>query len=207
MVESGIVAAIEESWARVMAWLAANAPASYVTLNPPAMPAELDACERDLGIALPAELRRLLLVSNGAADYDAAGTYHPEALFLPGDYRLLSAAEMASKSRALLDTAAELGDDLIGSWWHPQWVMVGENNSGWGVALDQRPGPRQGAVGEFMNEGETDFSMWASLGEYVAKLADSLENATDFLCSFEDGSFQRYRPYVGGLEWHAIDEE
>ena len=53
---------IEESWARVTAWLAANAPASYARLSPPAFPSELDACEDDLKVALPAELRRLLLV-------------------------------------------------------------------------------------------------------------------------------------------------
>jgi cell wall assembly regulator SMI1 len=33
------MAEIEESWARVMAWLAVHAPASYATLSPPALPA------------------------------------------------------------------------------------------------------------------------------------------------------------------------
>lgn len=203
------MAEIEECWARVMAWLAANAQASYVTLNPPATPAELDACERELRIALPAELRRLLLVSNGATDFDAAGTYHPEAEFLPGGDRLLPAAEVASTSRAHVETAAEFGDDLIGSWWHPQWVMFGTHISGCGVAIDQRPGPGQGAVGEFMKEGGTEFTTSASLGEYVAQLADSIENGTDILRWFEDG-FLRYRPYVdedGRLAWRVIGEE
>ena len=57
----------------------ANAPGSYARLSPPAPPSELDACERDLKVALPAELRRLLLVSNGAVGSDADGTFHREA--------------------------------------------------------------------------------------------------------------------------------
>ena len=68
------------------------------------------------------------------------------------------------------------------------------------MAIDQRPGPGQGAVGEFMHEERTEFTMAASLAEYVAKVADSIENGTDFLY---------YRPLVedGGLEWDVIVEE
>jgi len=203
------VAEIEESWARVTAWLAASAPASYATINPPATSAELDACERELKIALPAELRRLLLVSNGAADFDAAGTYHPEAEFLPGGDRLLPVAEVASASRARVETAAECGADLIGSWWHPQWVMFGEHISGCGVAIDQRPGPGQGAVGEFMKESGATFTVSASLGEYVMELADSIENGADIVRLFV-GGYLRYRPYVdadGRLAWQIVGEE
>jgi cell wall assembly regulator SMI1 len=191
------VAEIEESWVRVMAWLAANAPAGYATLRPPALPAELDECERGLGMALPAELRRLLLVSNGAAQFDADGTYHREAAFLPGGHRLLSAAELAGESRSLVDIVGELGDEMTGYWWHQEWVLFGRHIAADGMAIDHRPGPGQGAVGEFMHEDSTKFTMGASLGEYVAKLADSVENGTDFLY---------YRPRVqdGGLDWDVI---
>jgi cell wall assembly regulator SMI1 len=191
------VAEIEESWVRVMAWLAGNAPAGYATLRPPALPAELDECERGLGMALPAELRRLLLVSNGAAQFDADGSYHREAAFLPGGHRLLSAAELAGESRSLVDIVGELGDEMIGYWWHQEWVLFGRHIAADGMAIDQRPGPGQGAVGEFMHEDSTKFTMGASLGEYVAKLADSVENGTDFLY---------YRPRVqdGGLDWDVI---
>lgn len=194
------MAEIEESWARITAWLAANAPASYATLSPPATTTELDACERVLTDALPAELRRLLLVNNGAAEFDADGTYHREAAFLPGGHRLLSAAELAQQSRDLVGTADKLGDDMFGYWWHPQWVLFGRHVAADGMAIDQRPGPGQGAIGEFMHEGSTEFTMGASLGEYVANVADSIENGTDFLY---------FRPLVedGGLDWDVIIEE
>lgn len=195
-----IMAEIGESWARVTAWLAANAPASYARLSPPALPAELDACERDLKVALPAELRRLLLVSNGAAGWDADGTYHQEAWFLPGGHRLLSAAELAEDSRGLVETMSDLGlPSLMGDWWHPQWALFGRHAAGDGMAIDQRPGPGRGAVGEFENEGSTKFTVGASLGEYVAKFADSIENGTVFLDC---------RPFVedGSLDWDVIDD-
>jgi cell wall assembly regulator SMI1 len=194
-----IMAEIEESWARVTAWLAANAPASYARLRPPALPSEVDACERDLRVALPAELRRLLLVSNGAAGWDAEDTYHREAWFLPGGHRLLSAAELAGDSRGLVETMSDLGiPSLMGDWWHPQWVLFGRHAAGDGMAIDQRPGPGQGAVGKFENEGSIKFTVGASLGEYVAKVADSIENGTVFLYC---------RPFVedGSLDWDVID--
>jgi len=193
------MAEIEESWARVTAWLAANAPANYARLRPPALPAEFDACERDLNVALPVELRRLLLVSNGAAGWDADGTYHREAWFLPGGHRLLSAADVADESRNLVETMSALGlPDLMGSWWHPQWVLFGKHVAGDGMAIDQRPGPGQGAVGEFENEGSIKFTLGQSLGEYVAAVADSLENGTVFMYS---------RPFVdeGSLQWDVLD--
>jgi cell wall assembly regulator SMI1 len=71
------------------------------------------------------------------------------------------------------------------------------------MAIDQRPGPGQGAVGEFMHEDRTEFTMGTSLGEYIAKIADSIENGTDFLY---------LRPCVedDALDWDVItweDEE
>ena len=194
------MAEIEESWARVTAWLAVNAPASYATLSPPATPADLDACERDLGVALPAELRRLLLVSNGAAEWDAEGAHHREAAFLPGGHCLLSAAELARESRDLAALVGDFSDDMIGYWWHPEWVKFGRHIAGDGMAIDQRPGPGQGAVGEFMHEGSTEFTMATSLSEYVATVADSIENGTHFLY---------FRPFVEGgvLDWDVIDAD
>ncbi len=192
------MAEIEESWTRVTAWLAANAPASYATLNPPATAAELDACERDLGLALPAELRRLLLINNGAAEFDADEVYHPQAAFLPGDHRLLAAAEVAELSQMLVEILADLDDDImVGSWWHPQWVLFGSHVAADGMVIDQHPGPDQGAVGEYMHEGGTEFTLGVSLGDYLAQLVDSIEHGTDF---------HIYRPCLvdGGLEWDVI---
>lgn len=194
------MAEIEESWARVTAWLKVNAPASYATLRPPAPTAELDACERDLGVALPAELRRLLLVTNGASDRHPDGTYHANGRFLPGGHRLLSAAEVAQYSRSLVEVMTELGfPTLPGSWWDPQWVLFASHIAGDGMAIYQRPGPGRGTVGEFNNEGDAEFNRGTSLAEYIGRVADSIENGTDFMY---------FRPLVDDnhrLDWDIVD--
>jgi cell wall assembly regulator SMI1 len=94
----------------------------------------------------------------------------------------------------LVGIAVDLGDEMIGYWWHPEWVLFGRHVAATGMAIDQRPGPGKGAVGVFVCEGFTEFTMAASLGEYLAKVADSIENGTDF---------GQFRPVVkdGGLHW------
>jgi cell wall assembly regulator SMI1 len=188
---------IEQSWARVTRWLAAHAPASYATLRPPAAPTEIESCERELGMTLPADLKWLLLTSNGAADFDADGTCCRGAAFMPGNHRLLPSAEIASQSQSLIEIAAGLGDHMIGWWWHPQWVLFAMHIAANGLAIDQRPGHGQGSVGQFMHEDHTSFDMAPSLGAFIAKMADSLDNGTDFLY---------YRPTVedGCLDWHVV---
>jgi cell wall assembly regulator SMI1 len=188
---------IEQSWAGVTRWLAAHAPASYATLRPPAAPVAMASCERELGMALPADLTRLLASGNGAGDFAADGTYRRGAAFMPGGHRLLSWEEIAQQSQSLNEIAARFGDDAIGYWWHPQWVLFARHIAADGLAIDQRPGPGQGAVGEFMHEDHTSFDMAPSLGAFITTMADCLNNGTDFL---------HYRPVVedGCLDWAVV---
>jgi cell wall assembly regulator SMI1 len=187
----------EQSWTRLTAWLAAYAQASHATLRPSATPAEIDSCERELGMALPADLKRVLRASNGAADFDADGKYCRGAGFMPGGHRLLSAAEIAEQSQNLTEIAAGFGGDMIGWWWHPQWVLFARHIAADGLAIDQRPGPGQGTIGQFMHESHTSFDMAPSLSAFIAGMADSLDHGTDFL---------HYRPAVKDscLDWDVI---
>ena len=148
-------------------------------------------------MALPADLTRVLLASNGAADFDADGTYRRGAAFMPGGHRLLSSAQIAEQSQSLNEIAARHGGDTIGYWWHPQWVLFARHIAADGLAIDQRPGPGQGAVGEFMHEDHTSFDMAPSLGAFIATMADCLSNGTDFL---------HYRPVAedGCLDWDVV---
>jgi hypothetical protein len=102
-------------------------------------------------MALPAELTRLLLVNNGAAEFDADAAYCRGAAFLPGDHRLLCSAEIAQQGQSLNDIEAGYGGDMIGWWWHPQWVLFARHVAADGLAIDQQPGPGQGRVGELMH--------------------------------------------------------
>jgi cell wall assembly regulator SMI1 len=189
---------IAQSWGRVTDWLAANAPASHATLRPPATAADIASCEAALEMALPEELRQLLLLTDGAADFDADGTNLPGCRFMPGGHRLLSAAEIASGTQSLRKILDDLDEDLmVGIWWHPEWVLFARHVAADGLAVDQREGTGQGAVGEFMHEDETAFTMAPSIGEFLGMVADSLAAATDF---------QHYRPFVksGRLDWNVV---
>ncbi|MGH3168597.1 MAG: SMI1/KNR4 family protein [Trebonia sp.] len=190
---------LEQAWARVTRWLREHAPASYETLRPPAEQSEIEACENALGLALPEEYKRLLLLNNGAAAWDAPETaFRPGAAFLAGGYRPLSAEEAGEHAIMLCEVMASIDEEnMIGSWWHPQWVMFGLHNAGDGLAIDQRPGPGQGAVGEFENEGDTAFDMAPSLSTFLATMADCLETGSDF---------RHFRPIVkdGYLDWGVV---
>jgi cell wall assembly regulator SMI1 len=191
---------VEESWARVTGWLAANAPASHATLRPAATPQAIAEAERETGVPFPDALRSLLLINDGALDFDADGRYQPGSAFLPGDHRLLSAAEITRHSRSLVDILGQADDIVFGTWWHPQWILVGWHVSADGVVIDQRPGPQQGSIGEFRHEdGQNDFDWARSLDQFLVTLADTLEHGRDFLC---------FRPQVddGCLGWDVIVE-
>ncbi|MGR4847481.1 SMI1/KNR4 family protein [Streptomyces sp. LARHCF252] len=45
------IPAVEESWARIDAWLTRHAPLTHATLRPPAAQADIEAAERTLGVA------------------------------------------------------------------------------------------------------------------------------------------------------------
>jgi cell wall assembly regulator SMI1 len=189
---------IEQSWGRVTNWLAANAPASYATLRPSATATAIASCERTLEMALPDELTRLLLVTDGVADSCTDGTYLPGSAFMPGGYRLLSSTEIASRTLSLREVLRDLDEDIAeGTWWHPEWVLFAQHAAGDGLAVDQRQGPGQGAVGEFMNEDQTGFTLAPSIERFLSMMADSLDKATDFLY---------YRPFVnsGHLDWKTV---
>jgi cell wall assembly regulator SMI1 len=119
-------AEVEESWSRVTAWLAANAPVTYAMLRPPT--SALDA-------GLPADLRRLLLINDGADESERTG-----ARFLPGMHRLLSAEQIAEDNAMGMEILADLDDDeMVGRWWHPRWIVFGSDATGDRLVIDDRP--------------------------------------------------------------------
>ncbi|EFL35470.1 predicted protein [Streptomyces viridochromogenes DSM 40736] len=59
------IPAVEESWARVDAWLARHAPRTHATLRPPAPRAGIEAAERTLGVPFPPDLVASLRCHDG----------------------------------------------------------------------------------------------------------------------------------------------
>ena len=158
-------AEVEESWSRVTAWLAANAPMTHAMLRPPA--SALDA--RLLG-----ELRRLLLINDGAGESERTG-----ARFLPGMHRLLPADQIAENNAMRIEILADLDDDeMIGHWWHPQWILLGSDGAGHGLVIDDRRGPGQGRVSEWSRTDGLIKEFAPSIGDFLADVATALEVGT-----------------------------
>ncbi|MBO0805821.1 MAG: SMI1/KNR4 family protein [Nocardiopsaceae bacterium] len=156
---------VEDCWARVTAWLAVNAPVSYAALRPPAVAADA---------RLPAELRRLLLVNDGADLHDPNA-----ATFLPGQYFPLPAGRIADNCAVNAEVLADIGDaGMAGHWWHPRWFMFAEDGLGNGLVIDDRPGPGQGMVWEWSKYDGLIGEPAPSLGGFLADVARVLEGGT-----------------------------
>jgi cell wall assembly regulator SMI1 len=171
---------VEESWSRVKAWLAVNAPVTRAMLRPPAV--ALDA-------RLPAELRRLLLINDGADESDRSG-----ARFLPGMHRLLTADQIAERKAMLIEVLADFDDEMIGHWWHPRWITFGLDGTGHGLVIDDRCGPGQGKIREWAGTEGLYKEFAPSIGEFLADVASALEGGT---------ALHGWRPVVqnGDLRW------
>jgi cell wall assembly regulator SMI1 len=164
----------------VKAWLAVNAPVTRAMLRPPAV--ALDA-------RLPAELRRLLLINDGAEPSERT-----TAGFLPGMFRPLPAEEIAETNAMLAGILAEGDDEQTGRWWHPEWIMFGGDGMGNGLVIDDRPGPGRGTVWEWSKYDGLIWEFAPSVGEFLADVAGALEGGT---------VVYHWRPQVenGDLEW------
>ncbi|MFJ8715832.1 hypothetical protein ACIRD9_22015 [Streptomyces violaceus] len=66
------IPAVEESWARIDAWLTRHAPLTHATLHPPAAQADIEAAERTLGVAFHPDLVASLRCHDGVELGDAA---------------------------------------------------------------------------------------------------------------------------------------
>jgi cell wall assembly regulator SMI1 len=56
------------AWATIDAWLQEHSPRALASLQPGASPEAIDALERQIGRALPAELREYLAIHDGQPD-------------------------------------------------------------------------------------------------------------------------------------------
>jgi cell wall assembly regulator SMI1 len=175
---------VGESWTRVTAWLAANAPVTHATLRPPAS---------DVDPGLPGELRQLLMINNGADDSDICG-----ACFLPGMQRPLPADQIADGQAMQAEIlAAHAADDIVGRWWHPQWIQFAGGGAGTLLVIDDRPGPGRGVVWEWDRVDGLLWEFGSSLGEFLAEVASALESGT---------ALHGWRPQVkdGDLDWFPV---
>ncbi|WP_326570900.1 SMI1/KNR4 family protein [Actinacidiphila glaucinigra] len=160
---------LSEAWNRVENWLTAEAPLVRSALRPGTTPAELAAAEESMGLTIPHQLALLLRLHDGAEDTEA-GRFLQRKRLLP----LREIVSMHSTLCALLDS-----DDLVGTWWHPQWIPFAANHDAWSrLYLDVRSGAGYGSVSTYFMETGGGGHPWPSLTAYLEELAASLQGGT-----------------------------
>lgn len=187
---------LEESWRHFTGWLAREAPASHECLNPPASARDLASAEAANGAPFPEDLRDLLSLNNGSSQF-VNGEFRLASGFLPGGHRLLSAVEVVEHRRMLDDILNGMDEHMVGWWWHPEWIPFAAHVAADALVIDLRDGPQQGAVGEFMHEGNTIFDWGPSLAAVIAEVAGSIEAGVPF---------KYFQPRIaeGRLDWEVI---
>jgi cell wall assembly regulator SMI1 len=184
---------VGELWTRIEVWLAANAPAISVGLNPPASARELAKTERFLGVKFPEEVRLSYLRHNG----QSLGS---PAMFAGWEWYSLDRIRCdwtAWKNLLICGKFASRRSDVDGltirkDWWHPAWIPLTHIDTGDGHYLDLAPGP-QGTAGqiiEMWNDAGLRLVVAASFREWLNSFTDDLEGGKFMVCE-ETGELDR----------------
>jgi cell wall assembly regulator SMI1 len=150
---------LEETWERIHRWLAAHCPVVLASLGPPATDEQFREAEQAMGVELPEEAKAVYRVHDGQRVIPTPVSYSPDLRCIPAflygeDW--LGLADMVKHWRMmkeLLDdgTFARIRGEPRGpvraDWWHPRWLPLTEDNSGYMRCLDLAPTSR-GHVGQ-----------------------------------------------------------
>lgn len=172
------------------------APGKLRALDPSATAQDVEQAQGRLQVALPEALVTLLSMTNGSA-FSPDPDLQLGSRVLPGGFSLLPVAEIPSRADMLNKIAVSMEPDMLGFWWHPQWVPFAEHIAADALVVDQREGPGQGRVGQFRHDDHTEFDLGTRLTDYITSVANALERQQDF---------RYYRPRVVDerLDWDIV---
>ncbi|GAA2640441.1 SMI1/KNR4 family protein [Actinomadura fulvescens] len=179
---------VDESWDRILAWLAENAPDALARIGPPAAAAELAEAEAALGVALPAGLLAWWRRANGAdrpwhgRPFDLLPGYCPVPIEMALDTRRIL-LEIAEADECDADEIAELEAQPAGSWcdtWLAPWMPIATSQGGQELFVDLRQGPLHGCVREYDKVGAAESApRWTDVGAMLTDIAGALEQGTE----------------------------
>jgi cell wall assembly regulator SMI1 len=135
--------------------------------------------EEATGFPLHDDLSTLLTFHDGCHTFEEVGAVAKNGYFFPQGHRFLSAREMKEQYQSLSKKLDQLGDDMVGRWWHPQWVPFAVHIAGDAIFVDHRSGPTYGYVGSFRN-GDTAAIHKLHLGEFVDQFSRALHTSEPF---------------------------
>jgi cell wall assembly regulator SMI1 len=175
---------MDETWKRIEAWLAQNAPEILADLQAPAAPQDIQNTERALGQQLPDEMAASYRIHNGSRGGAAP---------LLGKWRLLSLDQIEERWRELntfnenqKDAEDEFGDKefetqtdpgIQEGWWRNAWIPIASNGSGdfLCVDLDPAPGGKRGQIISYLHADGSRKRVANSFGKWLGQFADDLE--------------------------------
>ncbi|MGA5897077.1 hypothetical protein [Streptomyces venetus] len=166
------IPAVEESWARVDAWLARHAPRTHATLRPPAPRAGIEAAERTLGVPFPPDLVASLRCHDGVELGD-------DAMDL-ASYGALCAVADIVRSTTLLGGVTEEAEEGAERLPLTRGSARGASDA---LFLTCRPGPHHGRVVGYFDGSVPCLppSPSPSLRHFLADLAEALNGGFPFL--------------------------
>jgi cell wall assembly regulator SMI1 len=182
---------VNAAWKRIETWLAKHAPTGRRSLRPPATRKQIDAAQRRMSVAFPADLVASLRRHDGVTS---------PGFTLPLFYDPMPVAEIPREWLMLCGVLVEVfrADDEV-TWWHGKFVPFASAVDGGNLFVDQRPSGG-GRVGDFYNEDGVNFDGWpTSLAALLEQTATSLETGRLFA--------GHYRPEVtreGALDWDVV---
>ncbi|SNY53211.1 Cell wall assembly regulator SMI1 [Paractinoplanes atraurantiacus] len=179
--DAATTARVDKAWQRIEAWLAAHAPVSAGTLGRPAPHDRIDALQRRMSVAFPADLVASLRRHDGlsaAFGFDLPPFYMPAAL-----------NGILAEWQANCRTSGA---------WDKGLVPFARTLDGGCLLVDQRPGGH-GRVGEYFPEDGVSFERWpASVTEFLEQTAKALETGRPY------GGHFRPRVADGTLDWEIV---
>ncbi|MEU3729822.1 SMI1/KNR4 family protein [Streptomyces sp. NPDC033538] len=176
---------VEDSWARIDAWLSEHAPLSRARLRAPASPGEIADAERRLGVTFHPELVASLRchdgveLKEGAPGFALKGPFAGVADIVNHALFLRSMAEDIEDEYDDDDEDEEEDEEAeLNAYWRHEWLLI-THGVAWdaqdGLFLTCREGDDYGRVGRYFNEDAPSFTGWTSLGAALFAFAEALE--------------------------------
>jgi cell wall assembly regulator SMI1 len=150
--------ALDDSWGRIEAWLAAHAPSIRKSLRPSARAGALEKLQAKLGLSLPADFADSVRLHDGQKESAEHGLF-PMAdndLGAMPSCRLLALAEIG-REWAMMKQLHDVGEfasqkskparGVRDDWWNLAWVPIADNGGGDYFCLDLAPA-RGGSAGQ-----------------------------------------------------------
>ncbi|MGW4346619.1 SMI1/KNR4 family protein [Streptomyces sp. NPDC004690] len=169
---------VEDSWARIDAWLAEHAPLSRALLRPPASPGAIAAAEQRLGLTFHPDLVASLRCHDGTELSEGAPVFALNGPFAGITGIVDNTLFLRDVGEDVEDAYDDEDDHELNAYWRHEWLLI-THGVAWdaqdGLFLTCRAGDDYGRVGDYFNEDAPSFSEWPSLRAALSAFADALE--------------------------------